>query len=653
MRLIPDAGGRPRSGASSRSAIQRPGRRGPRRCSATGTSSTGSTRGFAAHHAGMLPTFREIVEELFTAGRIRAVFATETLALGINMPARTVVLEQLVKFNGETHADITPAEYTQLTGRAGRRGIDVEGHAVVLWNRGLDPLAVGRARVDPHLPAALELPARPTTWPSTSCAQVGRETRPRDPRDLVRAVPGRPGRRRLGRHGPAQRGGARGLRRGDDVPPRRLRRVRRDARRDPRPREGRRPRRGRPVGRGRGRASAWRSCGSATSSGSRPAAAPGYAVVVQANRGGKGEAAAPDRRHRGPAAAPADPGRRADPGRADRPRARAQALQRQEPQVAPRPRRDRCGSTVPHDPPPQPRARGRRERRRDDRIDRAAPPAAGAPLPPVPRPRGPRPLGRALVAAAARDRRAAAQGRRPHQLGRPDLRPDLRPARPRWATSADGGTAVTPRGSTLRRLYTEKDLLAAECLRARRLAPARRRRARRGRLDAGPRAAPRGGRASPRGCPATTSREALRPRWSGSGASSRTASATSRCRVTGEPDGGMAWMMHRWASGQRLEAVLRGQRHGRRRLRAPVQADRRPARPDRRRGAASRPLAATARKAVDAVLRGVVAADRARLSRSLAPGRQAMARPSGSGHVARAPSDRPSHPVDAGRGSGR
>src|SRR5699024_8413696 len=88
----------------------------------------GVARGFAAHHAGMLPLFRELVEQLFTAGHIRAVFATETLALGINMPARTVVLEKLVKFNGESHVDITPAEYTQLTGRAGRRGIDVEGH---------------------------------------------------------------------------------------------------------------------------------------------------------------------------------------------------------------------------------------------------------------------------------------------------------------------------------------------------------------------------------------------------------------------------------------------------------------------------------------------------------------------------------------------
>ncbi|HEX6197465.1 MAG TPA: DEAD/DEAH box helicase [Jiangellaceae bacterium] len=103
----------------------------------------GLERGIAAHHAGMLPTFKEVVEELFVAGLIRAVFATETLALGINMPARSVVLERLVKWNGETHADVTPAEYTQLTGRAGRRGIDVEGHAVVLWQPGFDAAAVG------------------------------------------------------------------------------------------------------------------------------------------------------------------------------------------------------------------------------------------------------------------------------------------------------------------------------------------------------------------------------------------------------------------------------------------------------------------------------------------------------------------------------
>jgi ATP-dependent RNA helicase HelY len=99
----------------------------------------GLERGLAAHHAGMLPTFKEIVEELFVRGLVKAVFATETLALGINMPARCVVLERLVKFNGEQHVDLTPGEYTQLTGRAGRRGIDIEGHAVVVWAPEIDP----------------------------------------------------------------------------------------------------------------------------------------------------------------------------------------------------------------------------------------------------------------------------------------------------------------------------------------------------------------------------------------------------------------------------------------------------------------------------------------------------------------------------------
>src|SRR5699024_135617 len=98
--------------------------------------------GISAHHAGVLPTFEEIVEYLFSRGLIRAGFATETLALGINMPARTVVIERLDKWNGETHAPLTPGEYTQLTGRAGRRGIDVEGHAVVVWQAGIDPEAV-------------------------------------------------------------------------------------------------------------------------------------------------------------------------------------------------------------------------------------------------------------------------------------------------------------------------------------------------------------------------------------------------------------------------------------------------------------------------------------------------------------------------------
>jgi ATP-dependent RNA helicase HelY len=131
-------------------------------------------RGVAAHHAGMLPTFKEVVEELFTRGLVKAVFATETLALGINMPARTVVLERLVKWNGEAHVEVTPGEYTQLTGRAGRRGIDVEGHAVVLWTQGLDPAAVA------GLASTRTYPLRSSFRPSYNMAvnlvgQVGRD----------------------------------------------------------------------------------------------------------------------------------------------------------------------------------------------------------------------------------------------------------------------------------------------------------------------------------------------------------------------------------------------------------------------------------------------------------------------------------------------
>ncbi|CAB4907484.1 unannotated protein [freshwater metagenome] len=95
-------------------------------------------RGIAAHHAGLLPSFKSAVEDLFQRGLVKAVFATETLALGINMPAKTVVLEKLVKYNGEAHVPVTPGEYTQLTGRAGRRGIDIEGNAVIQWSPSID-----------------------------------------------------------------------------------------------------------------------------------------------------------------------------------------------------------------------------------------------------------------------------------------------------------------------------------------------------------------------------------------------------------------------------------------------------------------------------------------------------------------------------------
>ncbi|HET8959992.1 DEAD/DEAH box helicase [Nocardioides sp.] len=135
----------------------------------------GLTRGVAAHHAGMLPAFKQCVEQLFVRGLCKAVFATETLALGINMPARTVVIEKLSKWNGETHADITPGEYTQLTGRAGRRGLDVEGHGVVLWQPGLNPRELA------GLASTRTYPLRSSFRPSYNMAvnlvhQFGRET---------------------------------------------------------------------------------------------------------------------------------------------------------------------------------------------------------------------------------------------------------------------------------------------------------------------------------------------------------------------------------------------------------------------------------------------------------------------------------------------
>jgi ATP-dependent RNA helicase HelY len=89
-------------------------------------------RGLAEHHAGLLPYHKEMVEELFQRGLIKVVFATETLSLGINMPARGVVVSSFTKFDGANFSNLTTGELTQLMGRAGRRGIDVIGHGVIL-----------------------------------------------------------------------------------------------------------------------------------------------------------------------------------------------------------------------------------------------------------------------------------------------------------------------------------------------------------------------------------------------------------------------------------------------------------------------------------------------------------------------------------------
>lgn len=124
----------------------------------------GLERGLAAHHAGMLPQFKAVVEQLFQRRLVKVVFATETLALGINMPARSVVIEKLDKFNGEERVPLTSGEYTQLTGRAGRRGIDHEGHAIVVWNEGADLEAIA------HLASARSFPVRSSFRPTPNMA---------------------------------------------------------------------------------------------------------------------------------------------------------------------------------------------------------------------------------------------------------------------------------------------------------------------------------------------------------------------------------------------------------------------------------------------------------------------------------------------------
>ncbi|QIM16465.1 DEAD/DEAH box helicase [Leucobacter insecticola] len=124
----------------------------------------GLERGIAAHHAGLLPMFKSVVEDLFQRRLVKLVYATETLALGINMPARAVAIERLDKFNGEQRVPLTSGEYTQLTGRAGRRGIDTEGHAVVVWSDGVDLESLA------HLAGARSFPVRSSFRPTANMA---------------------------------------------------------------------------------------------------------------------------------------------------------------------------------------------------------------------------------------------------------------------------------------------------------------------------------------------------------------------------------------------------------------------------------------------------------------------------------------------------
>ena len=215
---------------------------------------------------GMLPAFKETVEELFVRGLVKAVFATETLALGINMPARTVVLERLVKYNGEAHVDLTAGEYTQLTGRAGRRGIDVEGHAVVVWQPGMDPRQVA------GLASTRTYPLRSSFRPGYNMAvnlvgRVGAAAARDAARAVLRAVPGRPLGGGMARPGRPQHRGACAATPRQCVCDRGLRRVRPVAAEDLRT-GGRWPGRTRRAP-GAETAKSWRNSGKVTSSSCR------------------------------------------------------------------------------------------------------------------------------------------------------------------------------------------------------------------------------------------------------------------------------------------------------------------------------------------------------------------------------------------------
>ncbi len=563
----------------------------------------GLSRGFAAHHAGMLPLFREIVEELFTAGRIKAVFATETLALGINMPARTVVLEKLVKFNGETHADITPAEYTQLTGRAGRRGIDVEGHAVVLHHRGVDPLAVA------GLASTRTYPLRSSFRPTYNMAvnlvdQVGRHTAAEILETSFaqfqadRAVVGLAGQVR--RNEDALDGYAEAMQCdvGDFREYAALRNEIRDVEKD--------AARKRSAGR---RAEAAMSLQQLRPGdvvrvpGGRRA---GFAVVIQGNRGGKREGPLPtvltaDARIRRITETdvhePLEPVAQLDiPKHFNARNAKS--------------KRDLAATLrvkAPHDPPPRTRPATPNETlAEDNRVAELRRRMRDHPCHQCPdREDHARWAERWWKLRRETDRLQGRVSNRTNSVARTfdricDLLGDL------GYLSGDR-ESVTPAGQTLRGIYTEKDLLAAECLRQ-------------GvwrQLDTPGLAAvvsilihePRREQAevAPR-MPNHDVHEAYTEMVRIWGALEDRETAH-RLPLTGEPEGGMAPMVYRWASGQSLEVVLADSEMAAgdfvRRCKQVVDLLGQIAR------IAGQPaLARTARRAGSAVLRGVVAADR-------------------------------------------
>jgi ATP-dependent RNA helicase HelY len=561
----------------------------------------GLTRGFAAHHAGMLPLFREIVEELFTTAAIRAVFATETLALGINMPAKTVVIEKLTKFNGETHAELTPAEYTQLTGRAGRRGIDIEGHAVVLWHRGLDPLAVAGLASTRTYP--LRSSFRPTYNMAVNLvATVGRATAAEILETSFaqfqadRAVVGLASTVRRNAEALDAYAEAMTCHLGDFASYAAIRHQINQAQKDG----------------AKSRSASLRAAAEVSLTELRI----GDVIRIPAGRrAGWAVVIAPARTYRGQTDLPTVVTEERQVKRltlVDVPRpvqavARVKVPSRFNPKN-PKARRDLATSlriAVPHDPPPKERAieaAGGEDRRVEELRQRL----------------------RAHPCHQCPDREEHARWAERWWRLKRETSTVQRKVDSRTTSVAktfericdvlsdlgyldESGSATTELGDKLRRLYTEKDLLAAQSLRSGVWS----------RLDAPSLAAvvsalihePRHDDAdpSPR-MPNGEVAEAISQMsvlWS----EINDREAESALPQTGAPDGGMAWMVHRWASGQSLDVVLRGQDMAAgdfvRRCKQLVDLL------DQVAGAAPTPqLRTTARKAVQSVLRGVVAADR-------------------------------------------
>ncbi|MDF8266207.1 DEAD/DEAH box helicase [Luteipulveratus flavus] len=565
----------------------------------------GLSRGFAAHHAGMLPTFREIVEELFTQGRIRAVFATETLALGINMPARTVVLERLVKFNGETHADITPAEFTQLTGRAGRRGIDFEGHAVVLHHRGIDPHAVA------GLASTRTYPLRSSFVPTSNMAvnlvaQVGRAPA----REVLessfaqfqadRGVVGVS--RAIKRNEEALEGYADAMRchQGDFAEYASLRREISDLEKQIR----------------RAQASSRRAAAERSLEELQPGDVirvpsgrrAGLAIVIQGNRGGRRSGPEPTL-----LTAEAQV-RRLTHTDVDGPVVTLTRLKIPSSFSArsPKHRRDLAATLrakVPHDPPSADHAdeeAAETAEQASGRIDALRRQLREHPCHDCPyREDHARWAERWWRLRRETDGLERKVSGRTHTVSRTfdricDLLSEL-------GYLSEDGQQVTEQGTVLQRIYAEKDVLVAECLRDgawEQLDPASLaaivstlvHEPRREQSDLAPRVP---------NDEVRDAYDALVRRWSELDDRQR----AHRLVPTGEPDAGIAWMVHRWVSGARLELVLRdsdlsaGDFVRRCKQLADLLGQIGEAAPDET-------VRRTARKAIDGVVRGVVAADR-------------------------------------------